>query len=297
VEEEQKSAEQGGEEREEEMEVEEAVREGDGGEGERVEQLQEQGGKEKERELEGEVEERKEEMKEEEEREKVERGEGEKMELGEDTPAHTVEEANQEKVENQLLRPKEDGGVREDQASEPPPAPLIGATRDQPRPLMEERPAEPRPLAPPTSGNKPPRLLTEAAPTQPRPLMETVVEKPPPLMSTKPPQVTSDYHSASDTPRQEEMVAMATVNHTGPAASSNDKSSAASVADGPKEVGTTKHSNNKNSSLNSCWLLSRCPHFRKGRERRKRSVVAVAMTNQLLGLRHSQPQRPKTRSK
>ncbi len=238
VEEQQKSAEQGREERgEEEMEVEEAVRDGDGGEGEREEQLQEQGGKEKEREMEGGKEEREEEMKEEKEREKVEEGggEGEKMELGEDIPAHTVEEANQQ--EKEPLRPKEDEGVREDQASIPPPAPLMGATGDQPRPLMEERPAEPRPLAPPTSGNNPPRLLMEAAPTQPRPLMETVVEKPRPLMSTKPPQVTSDYHSASDTPREEQMVAMATVNHTGPVASSNDRVSAASVSDGPKEVG------------------------------------------------------------
>ena len=196
------------------MEVEEAVRERDGGEEERAEQLQEQGGKE----MEGEKEERGEEIREGE--------EGEKMELSEDAPAQIVEEADQLK-ESPPLTPKEDDKVREEKASQPPP--LMGATSDQPRPLMDERPPESRPLM-------------EAAPTQPRPLMETIVEKPRPLMSTKPPQVTSDYHSASDTPREEERVAMAMANHTGPVANSNDKPSAASVSDEPKEVCTTKYS-------------------------------------------------------
>ena len=230
---------------EEGMEIEEPVREEDGGEGKPEEEPQgEERGEEKEkgeREVEGEKMERGEEeekMKEEEEGENMEGegGEGEKMELTEDIPAHSLDEASREEdlKDSQPLREGE--GSREDQTNMPPP--LMDTSRDQPRPLMETRPAEPHPLIPPTSENKP-RPLMEAAPSQPRPLMETnlppLAKKPQPLMATKPPQVTSDYHSASDTPREEETVSTAMVNHAGPVANDN-KASATGTTEGTKEV-------------------------------------------------------------
>ena len=201
--------------------------------------------------------------------EKVEEGdeEGEKMELSEDTPTtHTVEEENSQQEEmkdSQPLAPKEGDGVREDQANKPPP--LMGPTSDHPHPLMEARPAEPHPLAPPTLENKP-RPLMEAVPIQPRPLMETnfpvAVEKPRPLMSTKPPQVTSDYHSASDTPREDDKpVAMATANHTGPVAHDNDKTSPTDATEGAKEVWSTHYQKSFSKFQHDLSLV--LPNFRR----------------------------------
>ena len=66
--------------------------------------------------------------------------------------------------------------------------------------------------------------------------MVSSVDEPHPLIAAKPSQVTSDYYSASDAPREKEEIAMATVNHTGPVTNDDDKTSATGSTEEAKEV-------------------------------------------------------------
>ena len=128
-------------------------------------------------------------------------------------------------------------GSRERETEEPKEVKVDdGAVQsDEPRPLMGEIPAQPSIVA------DKPHPLMEKIPTQPRPLMESISapvgNKPRPLMEMKPSQVTSDYHSASDTPRDENLVTMVTESHAGAIVNGEMSSTAVSVeGEGTKEV-------------------------------------------------------------